>query len=246
MKILLVRTKFNHLQVPPPYMPIGILYLASYLEQNGFQISVIDLNRQSEFMLWDEVETSEIIGISMLSYARSQAFQIIRNIKSTYGDRKKIVLGGMFSSSMPKKLLDNFPIDAVVVGEGERAFLELCLEYQMTGQLSKQIYKAELMNLDNIPFPAWRYSDFDCWKMQITQSRPDLEINGLRIGNLRWSPIIASRGCFGRCIFCNTFKHWDYKMRFRSAKNIVDEIETLINQHNVRLFSFYDDAFPVS
>jgi radical SAM superfamily enzyme YgiQ (UPF0313 family) len=214
------------------------------LEKNNIEVEVIDLNKQSESELWSAIETSNIIGISMLSYARSQAFKIIRDIRTMYGNRKKIVLGGIFSTMMYQELMEKFPIDAIVIGEGEQALLELCLEYETNGELSKQFYQSELMNLDDIPFPAWEYSNFDWWNMQIAKSRPNLEINGLRIGNLRWSPIIASRGCVGRCIFCNAFRHWGYKIRFRSAQNIADEIELLVNQHNVRLFSFDDDAFP--
>jgi len=245
MKIILLRLDYRKFPVPPPYLPIGILYLASVLEKNGFEVKVIDLNIVPETSLWQEVRNTQVIGISMLSYVRSQGYRIINELNRLYPE-KKIVLGGAFPASISNVLLARYPINAIVAGEGEQAFLQLCKRWQNNEVVERKIYSCNLMDINSIPFPAWHHSNFDYWTMQIAKTRPNWEINGVIIGKARWSPIIASRGCFGRCTFCNAFKHWNYKIRFRSGKSLVDEIEQLVIKHNVTLFSFDDDAFPIN
>lgn len=245
MKITLVRLDSRHFPVPPPYAPLGLLYLASALEKDGFLVSIIDLNVDDEHCLWKSIGDSDIIGISMLTHARSRGFKLIEEIRLMYREDKKVVLGGNFPSSMPEVLLANFPIDAVIVGEGEVALLNLCRSWRGGKVVDRGIYSAPLMDIDTIPFPAWKHTNFDDWVMQIASTRPNWEINGVTIGNARWSPIIASRGCCGRCTFCNVYRHWGYKVRYRNPISIVDEMEKLGKEHGVTLFSFDDDAFPL-
>lgn len=244
MRILLIRTDFRGLPVPPPYMPIGLLYVASALERSGFGVSVVDLNRNGQSNLWAEVDKADVIGISMLSYARSQAYQIIADIRQRYGDGKKIVLGGPFASSLPELLAQTLPVNAVVVGEGEAAFASLCAAWLQGMNGFHNIVWGELIDMNTLPRPAWQHSAFDAWDMQIAKSRPDWMANGVRIGDARWAPIIASRGCHGRCVFCNTYEHWGRQVRFRRGGDIANEMEELVTDYGVNLFSFDDDAFP--
>ena len=56
--------------------------------------------------------------------------------------------------------------------------------------------------------------------------------------------LISSRGCIGTCKFCTTpyyFKIWDGK----SAEEVVNEIELLINKYNAKKIMFLDDNATV-
>jgi radical SAM superfamily enzyme YgiQ (UPF0313 family) len=245
MKILLLRLDFRPFPVPPPYMPIGILYLASSLEKEGFDVKVIDLNKQTMEDFWKEIIDSDVLGISMLAAVRSQGYNIINEVKKLYPE-KKIILGGAFPASIANTLFEKYPIDAIIAGEGEKGIVYLCNEWKNNKKVKQRIYNFDLLDINNIPFPAWHHTKFEWWDMQIAKARPNWTINGVKIGDAKWSPIIASRGCFGRCTFCNAFKHWNYKIRFRTGKNIANEIEELVTKHNVTLFSFDDDAFPIN
>ena len=58
--------------------------------------------------------------------------------------------------------------------------------------------------------------------------------------------MITSRGCGNTCKFCSTTKYWK-KVRFRSAKNIVDEIESVIQQFPfIKNIVFFDDTFTAN
>ncbi|MBT4135848.1 B12-binding domain-containing radical SAM protein [archaeon] len=54
-------------------------------------------------------------------------------------------------------------------------------------------------------------------------------------------PILTSRSCPNQCTFCSMFLLHGKGWRYRSAKNVVDEIEQIYNKYNHRYFSFMDD-----
>ena len=46
-----------------------------------------------------------------------------------------------------------------------------------------------------------------------------------------FAPIMTSRGCPFGCTYCASTHFWQRKIRLRSPKNVVDEIEFLINNY---------------
>lgn len=53
--------------------------------------------------------------------------------------------------------------------------------------------------------------------------------------------IFSSRGCPGKCTYCNSAMI--KKLRFRSAEKVVEEIEYLIANYGIKEMAFYDDTF---
>jgi hypothetical protein len=45
---------------------------------------------------------------------------------------------------------------------------------------------------------------------------------------------------------CNTPLFWQFRYRWRSGKNVLEEVKELYYKHGVKVFTFNDDAFPVS
>ena len=256
-KTLLIRLKYDGFPIPPPDLPLGLLYVAAALESDGNTVIVRDLCRETiESELWAQIRTGEIsmVGITMLSCVRAEGYSLIRQIKEINPD-VFVIIGGIFALAFPEKLIDKYPVDAVVIGEGEQAAIELARYVEtgkglkdITGIYSRKYGKHDarkLADINSIHSPAWQHSNFDWFKMTCATLMPDRVINGVRLGDARWSPIIASRGCIGRCTFCNAFEHWGNRVRVRSAENILDEIEILYHDYGVRLIAFNDDAFPM-
>jgi radical SAM superfamily enzyme YgiQ (UPF0313 family) len=88
-------------------------------------------------------------------------------------------------------------------------------------------YKPQPENLDDIPFP--RYDSFDS-KYYLSDS--------FQTGVTPY-PIITSRGCPYRCIFCASDKHF----KFRSPRNCLEELIFARKRYNIKSFQVLDDNF---
>lgn len=250
---MLIRPDFRGLTHPPD-MPIGLLYVAAAVEKAGYDLRVLDLNRQE---LVDLTEF-DVVCFSMLPLARKNTWEMIEELKVKKPEIK-IVLGGVFPSSMPIYLLNAYPIDAIVVGEGEETMVDL-LNHWKEGKEIKDVKgiatkkyglhkKRELMDINKLGFPAWHYSNVDWFEMVFAVNHPNFECNGYILNNEKMIMLSASRGCpnfIKPCSFCDSPRFWQYRYRIRDSKLVLDEVETIYKRYGVRVFSFNDDAFPVS
>lgn len=236
MKILLIRPSTAGYATPPPDTPSGLMYLAASARIAGHEVEIRDLEFDP---LGDDLDSFDAIGITILSKARQSAFKTVRKIREQ-APNVRIVAGGPHVSSMPDQVLDILPVNAVVVGEGEQAGID-ALESECDG-----LYYSKPLDIDSISFPAYDLVDLDRCYMQIARSNPGWIIDGIQLGGLKYAPMIASRGCPGRCTYCSAYKHWGLKIRRRSAENVVDEMEMLNAKYGVSLISFNDNCFPSS
>jgi len=133
------------------------------------------------------------------------------------------------------------------LGEGEFTLLELLQalnEGKTTENIAGLIFKTPIgnieltnrrefiENLDAIPFPAYHLID-------------DISLYTPPPSNYKTLPvvnIITSRGCPGKCTFCDKNIFGDL-CRKRSAENIVEEIKLLRNSYHVNELAFVDDTF---
>jgi radical SAM superfamily enzyme YgiQ (UPF0313 family) len=88
-------------------------------------------------------------------------------------------------------------------------------------------------DLDALPFPKWDLLPFD--KYVIPKSSTS--------GSARFLPMLSSRGCPFGCSYCPYPVGQGLKWRHRSPRNVVDEIELLVNQHRVEYILFRDPMF---
>jgi anaerobic magnesium-protoporphyrin IX monomethyl ester cyclase len=57
---------------------------------------------------------------------------------------------------------------------------------------------------------------------------------------------MASRGCPYGCMYCSTSYYWGRIIRYRSGKNVADEVEHLYDKYHVRYVSFADDELTIA
>src|SRR3989344_3778235 len=91
-------------------------------------------------------------------------------------------------------------------------------------------------DLDALPFPARVLFPLDIYFPPPTKRMSDK-----KAGNM-----ISSRGCPYQCTYCMASYMWQRKVRFRSIKNVVDEIEECINKYGLGEFNFHDELFTVN
>lgn len=233
-------------EVGGKHHPLGLLYIASVLLEHNYNVKVCDelVDQSPEKFIEDFVP--DFVGISVRTPAFNRAIEIAARAKS-FG--AKVILGGPHVSALPvESLKASENIDGVIVGEGEYAFLNLVSNpnwSEIKGLVYKEDNKiitnppAEILNdLDLLPFPARHLLE--------EKSYYGIPEYGFIIpsGQNFWT-ICSSRGCPFKCTFCSSSNIFGRKLRYRSAKNIFDEIIQGYNK-GVKYFVFIDDSFGLN
>ena len=58
----------------------------------------------------------------------------------------------------------------------------------------------------------------------------------------QWS-VLTSRGCPYTCTFCSASDWWQHKLRYRSIRNVIIEIEDIVNKYGITDIYIGDDIF---
>ena len=248
MKVLLIVHDRN---LGKNFFPLGIAYLAAYLRKIGYVVDVYcqDVYHYTEKELYDYLRDNhfDIVGLGFLAAYFHKALKIAQVINSL-PDRPFFVLGGHGPSPIPEYMLQKTQADAIVIGEGELAFVDLLealskerplsgvlgLSFWQDGKVVVNERHETVKNLDDLPFPAWDLFPIEHY---IASTWPPAG------GTDRWMALSASRGCPYRCNFC-------YRMtpgyRMRSVKNVIDEMRMLIDRYRINFFDFYDETWASS
>lgn len=157
------------------------------------------------------------IDISTFDDAVEMAFKIKEILPNTY-----IIFGGPHPTICPEETIKKASIDAICVGEGEFAMVELCHSLQMgkvpigvknlwvkhDGKIYRNPQRPYLQDLDSIP----------------------MDRDGIFYGG-----VYSGRGCVGRCAFCNipTLRKngpGGKYFRKRNVESVLDEVEIVYKQ----------------
>lgn len=224
---------------------LGLAYLSSSLKEAGYPTTILDINRyqlSDSSLIHKVVDYSpRVIGISVKT-ATANSGGNIANILSTACPDVIYIAGGPHVTLCAESYMNDFPVfDYAVMGEGEKHLVELIdklsnnnavertngLAYRTDGRIQINRW-CPPDNLDDLPLP-----DFD-------------SIEGFDWQNFRY-PILTSRGCPFRCIYCCVNKlTGSRKWRSRSAKNVVDELEHIAQTKGIKAFEVVDDNFTLS
>ncbi len=248
MKVLLLNPPFGGAVAPP----LGLGYISSVLEAEGHHVQLLDLYNMSWSKIQDALRGSdaEVFGISSTTSNRFDAFELAKEVKS-YHPKATVVMGGAHPTLFPEQCLQF--ADIVVRGEGEYTMLDLmnAIEGKMEFKAVKGISFKDgehpasnpdrplIADLDALPFPD--FNQFPPLDSYVPYEDLILELGDC--AKLRKAPMISSRGCPFRCAFCSSSDIWGHSYRFRSAKNVVDEMELLNRKYKVRYIRFFDDNF---
>ena len=142
------------------------------------------------------------------------------------------------------QIVQNYNVDAVVIGEGETTFLEIVraveddksfeniagIAYKdCDGKLRVTEPRALIQNLDNLPLPSYRHFNLP---------QGDSSSAGIQV--------VFSRGCPFKCQFCSESAFWRNTFRARSVQKCVDELRYLTTQYGARKFIVYDALISIN
>ncbi len=226
--------------------PLGILSIASYCEQQGFVVRVVDVHaeRISPDQLREKISEMKprFCGICVLSSMIVASHAIARDVK-TIVPSCKVIFGGVHPELFPERVLRNSAVDYVVRGDGEETTLALLkgvdagkilgLSYRGAGNRVVSNPAQEIvMDIDKYPMPAYHLIQMDKYFPSATSYK-----------NLPAANMIMTRGCPGKCSFCNSA---NTVLRSRSPMAVFRQIKELREKYGVRQIQFFDDTFTVN
>lgn len=225
--------------------PLGILYLAAYLNEQVPNCEVVLLDAQAaEFDVAQTLEAilaqrPDVLGVTTWTDLWYPITQLIDAVKARLPETH-ICLGGPHLGIYPKESLRREAVDSIVIGDGEMPFAHLirslqdgtrepCPGLYLAGDIDQIEYYAPYVetDLDLLPHPERRLLDVTAY--------------GSALSNDLMTTMVTSRGCPFQCIFC---KLRFQKTMLRSAENIVEEM-TRISALGIREIEIYDDTFGV-
>lgn len=238
MKVILVSA--NTAEMPYPVYPIGMSMVAAAVRQAGHEVTCFDFlqSGRSPQALRQELRRfePEVVGISIrnvdnVNILNEERYvggvrQLVQCVRTATG--APVVLGGSGFSIMPERILSEVAADYGVVGEGERIFVRFLNEAEK-GHYPR--HNTILRDEERIPgrdIPSPAYLD-------------TLLAGYLEEGSI--APVQTKRGCPHRCVYCSYPVLEGRGVRPRDPERVVDDIESLIDEHGVQYVFFTDSVF---
>ena len=230
--------------------PINIALLSAYLRKFGHEPLIHDFD-------WFEGTADDmakiifacdpaVVGFTCLTPRMEITLSIAGRIKEL-NPEVRVILGGAHINAVKERSLYTQDIDYAIYGEAEESIPDLLRALEAKGSLDSignLIYRRGdevVMNaarpfigdIDVLPFPAW-----DLLKLEEYQD-PAI-FRGIHMG------VMTSRGCPWRCIFCSSGVTWGHNVRFRSAENVIEELDIIVHRLGITNIMFYDDTFTLN
>ena len=261
MTVLLIRPmtpSSSHSGMVSVQYPINLGYLASYLKEKNIPCIVKDFEVETytseAFVSFIKANRPSLIGFSCMTPHIVHGGELAGVVKEYFPDILTVV-GGVHASAIPEQTLIEFhQFDVVVRGEGELTLHELYLTWlnkdglkdvkgiayrdKSTNKVVLTTTRPMVDNIDKMPFPDRDLVDTEKYKRSHVS-------RGFSRKTMNIAEITCSRGCPYDCIFCASKVVHSRKVRFRSADNIIAEMEYLRKKYNIDHFSFLDDTFTI-
>lgn len=250
MRVLLVFPDIHSFH-NDPYAP-GLDYIASYLKAAGHEVKLEYVASVSEFGRVLESARSFDPGVVGFTSVETQ-FRHVKALSSMIKAEQGpvTVCGGVHVTLFPEIVREVKSLDGVIVGEGERAFLELV----------RQVERGEdYSGLNNFCYYD-RYSDMVV-KNPLNPLEEDLDVFPLPdrsafdmqgiIDARDYVPFYFSRGCPYHCTYCcnhalaRVYGKVSNRVRRRSVSKCMEEIEHVVANYRIPKSAFLlfgDDLF---
>ena len=268
LKILLISPMYNSSIVAPC---LGLGYLASALKKNGHDVLILDgLREKIEYnpSEWD------IVGVSAMSTYFPECIEEVKKAKS-YG-LKTIIGGPHIICDPIQSLIDSgADYAAIGEGERTMTQLAAGLPpaqvdglaYWNNGKVVQSKQSDSMIGETESGATTFLMKE-NMYTLQVGKLKRDFQLNIDDFGRPDWSsidprtypvaphgmiahahpiaPIITTRGCPYSCTYCSAPITAGKRMRYRDPKNVVDEIEMLVNDFGVKEIQIEDDNFTLN
>ncbi|HAW52831.1 MAG TPA: radical SAM protein [Flavobacteriales bacterium] len=238
-----------------PYPPLGTLYAASVLRDQGHEVIFFDnalekntgafarilkTSKPDVLVLYDD--GFNYLTKMCLTNMREASFEMT-SMANRLGI--PVVVSSSDSTDQHKMYLDQ-GVDFVILGEGEITLKELIhslsakevdvssisgLVFKKGAEMIRTKPRTELRNLDELPFPAWDILDVNRYKDIWMKNHGYFSLN-----------ISTTRGCPFKCNWCAK-PIYGNRYNSRSPQKVAQEMTMLTEQFQVDRFWITDDIF---
>ena len=247
--------------------PLWAGLIASFIREHGYSVKIIDAEAEN----WSPEQTADkiieynplLVGVIVFGTNPSAstmnmpgAGAVINSIKAK-APHIKIFLGGLHPSALPERTVREENADFVCQGEGFYTILPLLWALKAGGKTDD--YKIDglwyikddkvisnpqpplVENLDELPMVAWDLLPMDKYRAHnwhcfghLDQRQP-------------YAVIYTSLGCPFSCTFCCINAIFGRRgIRYRSPKKVIEEIDYLVKNYNVKNIKILDEMFVLN
>ncbi len=249
MRIVLVHPNYHSggAEIAGSWPPAWAAYLAGSLRAAGYH-DVHFVDAMTNHLSEDEVRARlealapDVVGCTAITPSIYTAERVLEIAAEACPSAVR-VLGGIHATFMYKQVLSEAPwVDVIVRGEGEEIFANL------VAAIDGRRWPAARADIKGLAFR-------DGERIVATEAAPtvkQLDAIDPDWSLLEWEKYIyvplgvrvaipnMARGCPFTCSFCSQWKFWrDY--RIRDPEKVADEIERLVEDHQVGFFILADE-----
>ncbi|MBN9483281.1 MAG: radical SAM protein [Bacteroidetes bacterium 43-93] len=238
-----------------PYAPLGTIYAAAVLRQNGYEVFLHDVMfaegpetlapvlqsvKPDVLVIYDD--GFNYLTKMCLTNMREAAFKMSMMAKEA---GCKVVVSSSDSTDHAGEYLEN-KADYIIIGEAEQTLLELLaklgnkesdvegvkgLAYQQDGNIHRTGARPVMNNLDSLPLPAWDLVNVADYRNAWMQSTGYFSMN-----------VGTTRGCPFKCNWCAK-PIYGNRYNARTPEHVVSELKMLKERYHFDHIWFCDDIF---
>lgn len=227
------------------FPPLGLMHIQAAIEKRSHYIAeicdpVVDDLDYPDFEQMLKRYPLDLVGISTYTHSLPDV-QMTINLVRKINPNAKIVLGGPHCAMFPEYSIQLEGIDAMVTGDGEDPFLDICRAHDEGKDFSGisgvwwKTHDGEVVRNEELPSTRdlTRYP----WPDRSRSRYKDYYLPGTKQPLV--TTAITSRGCPHSCPFCLTYKK---QYRIRDIDHILDEMEHCLSL-GITETHFIDDLF---
>jgi len=253
-------------RVPGLSMPIGLLEMSAYLQQevDNLEIKFLDFSTEmfnvrqnydtfspislKEFIKQKITECNfqpDVVAISVSFSSTFKSAMIIAEEVRNKWPQVKIICGGNHATNCVNRILANPVIDYVIRGEGEIPLVELIRKIQQKEKLKEPIEIEGVFDrekaVQGLEEKAPLLQDLD--KIPI----PNYDLLDMNIYvKQKLVGVMFTRGCPFECSYCASRTVHGRKIREKSNQRIIQELDYLIKSYQLDTVLIWDDLFAAN
>lgn len=247
-RILLISA--NRYKEPYPVYPLGLSYLKGYIlrELPHLEVEIVDCNIHSDEEIGRRIEVfrPDIIGLSLRNIDGANSLDVrdfleqyqelvslIRRTSSAY-----LVIGGAGFSIFPEVISERLMPDFAIVGEGERAFIDLI------NHLEKR-KESVSVKMDKGMEPCKIISQGSQGYLSTLDVAFEEDLVGWYWQSSGMLNLQTKRGCPYNCIYCTYPLIEGRQVRTLDPEKTVEDLLRLKRNHGINYVFFTDSVFNI-